>query len=723
MNLRRLVLLALLCSLGLVGQQKRPKIGLVLEGGGALGFAHIGVLEWMEKNRVPVDAIAGTSMGGLIGGLYAAGYTPTQIREIAKNADWQELLGGATNFQDLAYRRKEDRLAYPTRLELGLKGGLVLPAGLNEGHAIGLLLSRSMAAYPEMKSFDELPTPFRCVATDLVSGGTRVFDSGYLGEALRSTMSLPAVFSPVRKDQGIFVDGGLLNNLPVDVARKMGVDLVVAVHLNKGPVDPKKITSLVDVMGRSISVVVGAAEMRTIQTADVVLVADLASYSTTDYTKNQEIADAGVTAAEVKANLLRRFALDESVFAEHVAERQRRVKRAVERPQFVEVTGAGVSNDAAVRQRLERLVRERGTGKDFERELTQIVGLGRLASIHYAAVERNGQVGVRAIADAKPSGPIFVLPLVEVNGIDTSNTRFSVAARITWLDFWGFRSEWRNDVSFGARFAAISELYKPLRPNSRLFFAPRAYVDSNYFDVYERDAVVAEYRLRNQGLGFDTGMNLNRFSEIRLGYAFNWIAGERRVGLPLLNEFALRRDAVSLRYNFEGQDDYVVARRGTRLNARIEYFPDQGNLVTNYGIGEVRWVHYAPISKQNSLVTGLSAGGAVGPLRSAFLTYSLGGPQRLGAYGVNEIQARNFLLSTFGVLHEMKSQPSLFGSKVYLTGFAQAARVTNFDRTNNLPLSATGAVVLKSLIGPVFLGGSLGDAGHRRWFFGVGRFF
>jgi NTE family protein len=714
-----------LLMLALTGeaQQRRPKVGLVLEGGAALGFAHIGVLEWFEQNRIPIDAIAGTSMGGLIGGLYAAGHTPQEIREIAKTANWQELLGGETNFRDLAYRRKEDKLAYPTRIELGLKGGLVLPAGFNEGHSIGLLLSRNMAGYPELQSFDELPTPFRCVAVDLVAGNTKVWERGYLSEALRSTMSLPAVFSPVRKEKGIYVDGGLLNNLPVDVARKMGVDIVVAVHLSKGPVDPKKIASLVDVLGRSISVVVGAAEMRTIQSADVVLVADLASYSTTDYGKNQQIADAGLAAAEAKGNLLRRFALEDSDYLAFQAARRQRVRKPAPKPEFVEVTGSGGITDPSVRERLNSLVARGVDRKDFERDLTQIVGLGRLASLHYVRVEKGGKSGLLVVADPKPSGPIFVLPLAEINGVDTTNTRFSLSARITWLDFWGFRSEWRNDVSFGARFAAVSEVYKPLRPNSKFFVAPRVYVDSNAFDFYLGNSPVAEYRLRTQGFGFDGGLNLNRFSELRLGYSTNWISANQRVGAPILDRLETRRDAVSLRYNYEGQDDPVVARRGWRINARVEYYPDRENLITNYGLGEARLVHYQPVSQQNSLLMGVSGGGVAGPPRSAFLTYSLGGPTRLGAYGVNEILARSYVLGTFGLLHEVKRQPSLLGSKVFLAGFAQTARVDGYDRSTSLPLSVTGAVVLKSLIGPVFVGGSVGDAGHRRWFFGVGRFF
>ena len=702
---------------------RRPRIGLVLEGGAALGFAHVGILEWLEENRIPIDAIAGTSMGGLMGGLYAAGYSPAEIRQIARDADWGKLLGGETAFQDLAYRRKEDKIAYPNRLELGLRNGLVLPAGFNEGHEIGLLFSRLLVGYPEMQSFDDLPTPFRCVATDLISGRMRVWDRGRLNEALRSTMSIPAVFSPLRKDGGVYVDGGLLDNLPVDIARQMGVDIVIAVHLNKGPVNPRKVQSLLDVMGRSISVVIGAAEMRTIEKADVVLVADLAKYATIDYGKSDEIAAVGRQAADAKARVLRLWSMPEAEYQAFQAQRQARVQRTIPDSRFVVVRGADARTDSAIDDRLEKLRLEDNSIAAFERELTQVVGLGRFASIQYNQTVLNGQQGLEVVLNRKPSGPIFVNPAIEINGVDPTSTRFAIGARITWLDFWGFRSEWRNDVWFGARSGVSSEVYKPIRPDSKFFLSARALAETNPFDAYQGRKFVSEYRLRNEGVWLDYGVALNRFAELRLGYQFNWIQARQRVGPPVLESFSLRRDLASLRFNYEGQDDAVVARRGLRINARLEYIPNQNNPVSGYTLAESRLVQFVRVSPQNSLILAGSGGAALGPIRNAFLAYSLGGPTRLGAYGANELLAREYLLATGGWLYEFRSQPSLFSSKLYFALLGQTARVRQFDQDLRYPNSATGVFLLKTLLGPVFVGASVGDGGHRRWFFGMGRFF
>ena len=217
----------------------RPKVALVFEGGGALGFAHIGVIEWIEAHHIPVDYVAGTSMGGLVGGLYALGMSPQQIGEFVGGVDWTSVLSGQIPFPALSYRRKEDKLAFPNRLEFGLKHGISFPNGLNSGSTVGLLLDEKALPYYELKSFDDLPIPFRCVATDMTTGKEHVFKDGSLAQAMRSTMSIPGVFAPVEHGTQVYSDGGAVNNLPVNVARAMGADIVIAVYLDTGPFDKK----------------------------------------------------------------------------------------------------------------------------------------------------------------------------------------------------------------------------------------------------------------------------------------------------------------------------------------------------------------------------------------------------------------------------------------------------------------------------------------------------
>ncbi len=201
-SLLALVVVCLISTLGLSQNLPKPetgqraKVGLVLQGGGALGLAHVGVITWLEEHHIPVDYIAGTSMGGLVGGVYATGHNAVEMRQIVNGIPWDEVMAGVTPFQDLAFRRKQDARDYPNSLEFGLRKGLQFPAGLNSGQQVSLVLDKIALPYSELKSFNDLPTPFACVATDLVSGKPKVFRDGSLGLALRSTMSLPGIFTP-----------------------------------------------------------------------------------------------------------------------------------------------------------------------------------------------------------------------------------------------------------------------------------------------------------------------------------------------------------------------------------------------------------------------------------------------------------------------------------------------------------------------------------------------
>src|ERR1700761_216121 len=303
-----------------------PRIGLVLEGGGALGLAHIGVIQWLEEHRIPVSYVAGTSMGGLIGGIYSTGRSPSEIRALVESIDWDEVLRGQTPFRDLSFRRKQDAHDVPGSLEFGLRKGLQFPAGFNTGQQVDLILDRVALPYSELASFDDLPIPFACVATDLISGKPHVFRNGPLAEALRSTMSLPGIFTPVRTDDHVYVDGGLLNNIPIDVAKEMGADIVIGIHLETQPLSPTAPLSSFAVLGESISVMIAANELRSMDQADLLVTVPLQKYSALDYGAAAAIIKAGYDAAAAKAKVLSAFSVSEAEWQQYQTNRSARRK-------------------------------------------------------------------------------------------------------------------------------------------------------------------------------------------------------------------------------------------------------------------------------------------------------------------------------------------------------------------------------------------------------------
>ncbi len=402
----------------------RPKVALVLEGGSALGLAHIGVLQWIEEHHIPVDYVAGTSMGGLIGGAYATGMRPAAVRELVTGIDWKAVLRGRTKFGDLSFRRKEDRRAYPNSLEFGLRKGVKFPAGFNSGQQVDLILDKIALPYSTVKNFDDLPIPFRCIATDLVSRDVHVFKDGSLSEALRSTMSLPGFFTPVRSGGKIYVDGGLLDNLPTDVAKDMGPDVIIAVHLETTPISPDASLSSFSVLGRSFSVVIAANERRGMELADFLIRVDTTKFSSTDYDKSEQLIAAGYNAAQQNATALLKLAVDDEAWKEYLAAREARRIRTVPVPAFIEVTGTTPQLAQSMKHDLQdnigRPINEAALGQ----ELTIQTGKGRFASAGYGITEMDHRFGLQISAVEKEYAPPFVDPGLFIRRIPVQQRPF-----------------------------------------------------------------------------------------------------------------------------------------------------------------------------------------------------------------------------------------------------------------------------------------------------------
>ena len=362
----------------------RPKIGVALAGGSALGLAHVGVLQRLEEMHIPIDYIAGTSMGGLVAGLYATGMSSAEIIEFVRRIDWNAALSPSVSFRNLAFRRKEDSAQYPMSFEAGFKNRrFSLPSGLSSGEGVSLVIQRFAAPYADMDSFDDLPTPFRCVAVDLVDRKTVVFWQGSLFDALRATMSLPAIFAPVRKDGRVLVDGGVANNLPVDVVRAMGADIVIAVALDV-PADPKAFRSLLGIAGESISYMILANERPNIAAADIVIMPSLRGGTASDYASWEQFRKLGYEAVERKAEGLSRLQLSKADFLAHQQARASRRRPSSIRPDVITVEGD-------VAPRLKRAViaalgaRENGelSRAVLEEQMEKLTGAGRFETATY----------------------------------------------------------------------------------------------------------------------------------------------------------------------------------------------------------------------------------------------------------------------------------------------------------------------------------------------------
>ena len=407
-----LVLLCVLAASSYVDSQEptthdkppHPKLGLVLEGGGALGLAHIGVITWMEEHRIPVSYVAGTSMGGLVGGIYATGRSPAEVRELINGINWDQVLSGVTPFRDLSFRRKQDARDFPGELEFGLRGGLQFPSGFNSGQEVNLVLDSVALPYSEIPSFNDLPIPFACVATDLVSGKRHVFRDGSLALAMRSTMSLPGIFTPVRSGKSLYADGFMLDNLPIDVGKEMGSELTLGIHLETAPMDPKTNLSSFGVLGQSISVMSAVNELHSMEMADILVTVPLQKYTTLDYNKADEIIKAGYDAAASKATVLSAFSVSDAEWEAYLSARNAK-RRTTPIPKFVEVTGVPPQMAKSMEKQMSSLVGKPVEPKIIGQDMMTIVGMGRFATATYSMTEKNGEQGLQIQAEQKSYAP------------------------------------------------------------------------------------------------------------------------------------------------------------------------------------------------------------------------------------------------------------------------------------------------------------------------------
>jgi NTE family protein len=708
--MRRTVLISLLLLLpgtSLAQQnsppaQPRPKIGVALEGGGAMGLAHIGVLKWFEEHHIPVDYVAGTSMGGLVGGFYATGMTPDELKTLIDGMDWRKILGDRTPYEDLSFRRKEDQRAYPNSLVFGLR--VTLP-------------------YEQVPSFDSLPVPFRCVATDLVSKKPHVFKDGSLAVALRATMSIPGAFSPVHEGKAVFVDGGLLDNLPTDVVRQMGAEIVIAVHLERAPVEAKDIQSVFSVLDHSVSAVLDENELRSLEHADAVISVPLSEFRMRDYAKSDEIMKRGYQAANSHARLLEAFALGDADWQERQQQREARKRSDIPTPQFIEVEGTNAHEATDVSRYVKRFQGKPVDPEKIDQVLTRLTGVGRYDSAGYRLIDKSGQPGLLIQVVEKNNAPPMFQTAFEVDGSQSGNVDFTMGTRFTFMDVAGFRSEWRTDALMGNTYGIQSELFRPFQAESRWFFAPHAGASDTTFQIYAKNDPLADYRIYRTNIGLDLGYTFGRFSELRVGYEVGSLNTKLRLGAPEILSVQGRVGQTHLRYLLDHTDDPVIPRRGFSAETSFRWFDQSPGAKSAFPSMDLKLGFFQPITQPASLFVESEGGTTFGATSTGIPQFFLGGPVRLSAYGQNEFQGNQYYLFRAGYLHDLLTLPPFLGKKVYAVGSYEIGKMYGVATGTEFPNDVAAGFLAETAVGPFFIGGSVGDSGHRKWFFQLGRVF
>jgi NTE family protein len=697
-------------------ETSRPKIALALGGGAALGIAHVGVLRWLEEHRIPVDFVTGTSMGGLIGGSYAVGMTPDEIDQLLADADWDLIFKADAPFREKSFRRKEDAMEYPVNLELGLKEGVSLPTGLNPGHHIGVLLSSIALAHSAVGDFDDLPIPFRCIAVDMRENEEVVLDNGPLDTALRATMAIPTFFDPIERDGRLLADGGVLNNLPVGVARAMGADIVIAVRVDNMPPEPPE--SMLGLGLHAIGMMMDHLTTPKEKLADHLIRPELQDFEGTDYRKSAPLAERGYEAAVAQGEPLLELALDEAAWQAHLAARRARMRPLPETLEFYEVRGLSEGEAARIETLLEYRQGEELNEDLLAHDLSWIVGAGRYAAASYGLAERGEEQGLVVSVREKRHAPPVINFFTDFSN-EGEDIEFRIGARATFMDLTTYGSELRIDGKLGSVTGVGAELYQPI--GGRGFFASLggAHLRVNE-NLYDEDQLVAVFRrTRTLGRG-DLGWTFPA-AQLRVGYEIAHTKLQPRVGpLPPEEEVRGPERIVLGSAVVDTRDEPFFPRHGLRVDGRLAWYEQALETEEQFGRLSVAVSVPFPVGRfSRGLVRG-EADTVLGPEVPAFYEPTLGGPFKLSSFGREEFRDRRTLLGQLAYLHSLAKLPDPLGDRLYAVGLLELGSAFDDLSDADVNFSATGGLAFDSFFGPVFIGVAFGNDGSSRIFFTFG---
>ena len=555
---------------------ERPRIGLVLSGGGARGAAHVGVLRVLEELRVPVDYIAGTSMGSIIGGLYASGMTPDQIEVALQEMDWDGVFNDRPPRIERPFRRKRDDDLYLVRGRPGFNHGkLMFPSGAIQGQKFDLALRQLVTHVSTVSEFDELPIPFRAVASDIGTGKPVVLGSGDLAMAMRASMAVPGAFAATEIDGQLLVDGGITNNLPINVVRDMGADIVIAVDISTPLSPPENVRNMLQITGQLTSIMTrtnAELQIATLADHDVLIIPDLGDISSGDFNRAVEAIATGRVAAEAKQARLAQLGVTPAEFGAHVAAR-REAPAAGQVVEFVHIVNNSRVADEVIRARIRQPVGEPLDVARLEADIGRLYGMDLFQTIHYDFVEEDGRAGIEITVNERSWGPNYLQFGVALSNDFSGDSRYNLAVGYLRTAINPLNGELRFGVQVGEDPVIGANWYQPLDYASNYFVESRLRAERRNLAVFDASLEpFAEYRISQLSLELSAGRNLGVLAELRAGVRRSTGEVEVRVGAPDLPEFDFENGVVFGRFLFDSIDNVNFPTHGALMLAEYSLF-------------------------------------------------------------------------------------------------------------------------------------------------------
>jgi NTE family protein len=697
----------------------RPKVGLVLSGGGARGVAHIGVLKALEELRIPVDYIAGTSMGAIVGGLYASGMSPEEMERWFAEADWRYLLSDAPPRESRAYRSREREFRLNQNLEIGLSGTgePQLPTGFIAGQKLIVNLRELTLPARKARDFDQLPIPFRAVATDLETGEKVELSSGELAQAMRASMAVPAIFTPYRIGDRVLVDGGLSSNLPIETVQSMGADVIIAVDLRTSLKTEAELGSAFAVTNQMLDILMNRdtqEQVKRLRSGDVHIRMELPGATSAGFATSAENIPRGYAEAMQQAGELRRLSVGAPAYRQWIAGHRIEREQSV-RISYIQIKGASGS---VRRELLEELAFAPGEKVEFwqlEKEIVGMEGLRNHEVVDFKLIETSGTFGLELETRKRAQGPNFVNLGFDFAYSSSGETDANVLLSFRMTELNSLGAEWETFLSVGDQTTVFSEWYQPLDMKGRFFVA--AHGEYSNDNISARNAADQRLSFRHQTLqaGVDLGTRLGQLGEFRFGYAGGVSRISRALGLPPEEETNATRSELRAALTLDTLDRTNFPTRGMLAAARATLSSESLGASDDYTALELQLLKPVTFGRNTfvpRLIAGLNAGGGDLPIYDRF---ALGGFLHLSGYSQRALYDQNALLGQLIYYREIMQLPAVLGRGVHAGFSVEAGNVwAELNDISAGDLQYGGSVFLgaDTLLGPLYLGLGAGGQGE-----------
>ena len=710
---------------------KNPRVALVLSGGGARGFAHVGVLQVLEELHIPVDLVIGTSMGALIGGLYASGLSPEALEEVVTGIDWTTAFDDIPPRRERSFRRKQDDFDFLTSLRLYMKDfKLALPKGFIAGQKISNILGGLTVPVGTVRDFDALPIPFRAIATDARTGKPVILGDGELARALRASMAIPGIFSPVEKDGHTLVDGGIAMNLPVAVARAMGAQTIIAVDISTRPSDDAEVGSAFTITGQMLSVLMYENTIEQIESLtdqDLLIQPDLTGITSSSFEKGELTIARGVDATRAASPNLTHLSVSPEVFAVY----RERADTAQMEPAVVD--RIRFDNDSRLSTKIiERHVNvELGQPLDVEglqHDLDTLYGDGVFERVVFSLNDVDGQRELVIRTDAKETGRTFLRFGLNLDTNFRAESAFNLAILSTMMPVNRLGAEWRNRFQIGDTSEFESEFYQPLDYGRRYFFAPELRIGIENLDIFVNDERVATYdQSEFRALG-SFGRIFSNWGELRVGMGYLKTEFERRIGDPDLPTFRFEGGSLTGSATIDTMDSVRFPRRGTLFRVRSDLIVDALGANDTLAVVEARGSHSFSFG-ENTITPTLRFGTSWAEERDISLApvFSLGGFLNLSGLDADQRLGPHI---AFGSLigYRRVANPRFFtlNLPVYVGGsieLGNAFRRLEDIQFSDLTLAGSVFVGIDTPLGPLYVAYGAAEGGHRSGYLFLGQVF